>query len=164
MMSRDGAPLAEHLEEIPLPHSESQPARDPPGMEVLTLSELAAYLRVPDKAVLELVAKDALPGQLIGGEWRFLKRAVIEWLWVGNQFPSELRIGSLLWMLDRPFWDHLFQVFEQRIQTKSPETVSPSAMRGSKQSVLRHFGVFKGDPDIEEQLDAIRAGREAAGQ
>jgi excisionase family DNA binding protein len=147
-----------------VPHSESQSGHDLPGAEVLTLPEVAAYLRVPEEAVLELVARDALPGQQIGGEWRFLKRAVVEWLRFGPQFRREFRMFPPPWMLDHPFWEDLFQVLEQRILSKIPAPERPPAKPGSKQAVLRHFGVFKDDADVEEQLAGIRARREAAGE
>lgn len=57
--------------------------------EVLTLGETAAFLRVPEEAVLALVSKDTLPGQQIGGEWRILKRAVVEWLRLGPHVPRQ---------------------------------------------------------------------------
>lgn len=145
-------------------HSEPQSGHDLPGAEVLTLPEVAAYLRVPEEAVLELVARDALPGQQIGGEWRFLKRAVVEWLRFGPHFRRDLRMVSPLWLLDHPFWEDLVQVLEQRILSKIPPPERPSARAGSKQAVLRHFGVFVDDADVEEQLAGLRARREAAGK
>jgi excisionase family DNA binding protein len=147
-----------------VPPSESQSGHDLPGAEVLTLPEVAAYLRVPEQAVLELVTRDALPGQQIGGEWRFLKRAVVEWLRFGPNFRREFRTFPPPWMLDHPFWEDLFQVLEHRILSKIPASERPSAKPGSKQAVLRHFGVFKDDADVEEQLTGIRARREAAGE
>jgi len=36
--------------------------------------------------------------------------------------------------------------------------------RGSKQAVLKHFGVFRGDADIDEQLAGLRAQRESEGK
>jgi excisionase family DNA binding protein len=145
-----------------VPPSESQSGHDLGGAEVLTLPEVAAYLRVPEEAVLELVTRDALPGQQIGGEWRFLKRAVVEWLRFGPQFRREFRMFPHLLMPDHPFWEDLYQVLEQRILSKIAAREHPSAKPGSKQAVLRHFGVFKDDADVEEQLAAIRARREAA--
>jgi excisionase family DNA binding protein len=133
-------------------------------VEVLTLPETAAYLRVPEEAVLELVAKDSLPGQQIGGEWRFLKRAVVDWLRFGTHFRHEFRMFPPPWMLDHPFWEDLLQALEQRILSKIPAPERPSAKRGAKQAVLRHFGVFQDDADVEEQLAGIRARREAAGE
>jgi excisionase family DNA binding protein len=146
----------------PVPHSETQPRPDAPELEVLTLPDVAAYLRVPEKAVLELVAKDAIPGQQIGGEWRFLKRAVVEWLRFGPHFPREFWKFPPPWMLPHPFWEDLLHVLEQRILSTISAPERPSAKPGSKQAVLRHFGVFQNDADVEEQLAGIRARREAA--
>jgi excisionase family DNA binding protein len=48
--------------------------------EVLTLTEAAAYLRVGDDEVLRLANLHELPGRQIGGEWRFLKAGLQDWL------------------------------------------------------------------------------------
>ena len=146
-----------------MPDSEIPSGRDPAGVEVCTLPEIAAYLRVPEEAVLALVAKNAIPGQQIGDEWRFLKRAVVEWLRLGPQFSPEFRMFPPPWMLDHPFWEDLFQALERRILSQIPTPERPSAKPGSKQAVLRHFGVFQDDADVEDQLAGIRARREAAG-
>ena len=121
-------------------------------------------MRVPDGAVLDLVTKDALPGQQLGGEWRFLKRAVVEWLRFGSLFRREFRMFPPPWMLDHPFWEEMFHALEQRILSKLPIPERPAAKPGSKQAVLRHFGVFRDDADVEEQLAGIRARREEAGE
>lgn len=147
-----------------MPQLETQSACDQPGFEVLALPEVAAYLRVPEKEVLELVEAGGLPGQKIGKEWRFLKWAVNDWLRFGLNFRREFAMIPPSWMLDHPFWEELFQLLEQRILSKLPGPEGPSAKRGSKQAVLKHFGVFKEDDDLEEQLAAIRAIRVAAGK
>jgi excisionase family DNA binding protein len=105
-----------------MPNSATPSGRDLPDMEVLTLPEVAAYLRVPEEGVLALVESDALPAQRVGGEWRFLKRAVVEWLRFGPHFHHESG---------------------PRQSTAKP---------GSKEAVLRHFGIFQGDADLDEQL------------
>lgn len=142
-----------------MPPPESQPGHDL-GAEVLTLPEVAAYLRVPEEAVLELVTKDALPGQEIGGEWRFLKRAVVEWLRFGSLFRREFRMFPPPWMIEHPFWAELSHELEQRILSKLSVHERPAAKAGSKKAVLQHFGVFKDDADLEEQLAGIRTRRE----
>jgi excisionase family DNA binding protein len=48
--------------------------------EVLSLSETAAYLRLPIPEVLRLVEEQDLPARRAGQEWRFLKCAVQAWL------------------------------------------------------------------------------------
>lgn len=47
---------------------------------VLTLSEAAAYLRVAESQVRRLAEMRVLPGRQIGGEWRFLKAGLQDWL------------------------------------------------------------------------------------
>jgi len=146
-----------------VPGPEPQTGRDLAGMEVLTLPEVAAYLRVPEEAVLDLVARDAIPAQKIGGEWRFLKRAVIDWLRFGPHFYGEFRRFPPPWVLDHPFWEELFEAFEKRILSIVPWPERPPVKPGSKQAILKHFGVFKEDGDLEEQLAGIRARRETGG-
>lgn len=48
--------------------------------EVLTLEELAAYLKVSETTAYALVRGGELPGRKVGREWRFLKARVVEWL------------------------------------------------------------------------------------
>jgi excisionase family DNA binding protein len=147
-----------------VPQPEAQPNRDPPGLEVLTLAETAAYLRVPEEAVVQLVGQGALPAQRIGGELRFLKRALVEWLRFGPHLSREFWRLPPPWMLEHPFWEELFWALEQRILSKLPAPEHPSPKPGTKQAVLKHFGVFKDDADVDEQLAGIRARREAAGE
>lgn len=52
----------------------------PPSAEVFTLPEAAAYLRVTESELLQLVHNQALPGRQWGTEWRFLKSAIQDWL------------------------------------------------------------------------------------
>jgi excisionase family DNA binding protein len=48
--------------------------------EVLNLADAAAYLRVTESQLLQLVHDQALPGRRFGTEWRFLKAAIQDWL------------------------------------------------------------------------------------
>lgn len=49
-------------------------------LDVLTLDELADYLKVSSTAVRRAVKEQNLPGRNLGGEWRFLRDAVANWL------------------------------------------------------------------------------------
>jgi excisionase family DNA binding protein len=146
-----------------VPDSGTQSGRAPSEGEVLTLAETAAYLRVPEEAVLDLVASQTIPGQKIGGEWRFLKRALTDWLRFGPRFFEEFRRFPLPWMLDHPFWEDFFHALERRILSRLPAPEQPSAKPGSKHAVLKHFGVFRDDDDLEDRLADARARREADG-
>ena len=48
--------------------------------EVLTLTEVARYLRLPKETVRQYAAGGDLPARQFGKEWRFLKAAVDDWL------------------------------------------------------------------------------------
>lgn len=50
------------------------------ALDVLTLAEAAAYLRVAETDVLHLVQSQGLAGRQIGAEWRFLKSNLRDWL------------------------------------------------------------------------------------
>jgi excisionase family DNA binding protein len=137
--------------------AESPAGHDPRLEEILTLAEAAAYLRVPEDALVKLADDGAVPARRIGGEWRFLRPALNDWIrysgrpfWKGGPFPPEL-------LLDSSFAEELLFVLEKRLLHKLETSPRP----GSKEAVRKHFGVFKGDRDLEEQLANLRARREA---
>lgn len=47
---------------------------------LMTIKQLAEYLRVNDRTVLKLVADGTLPGVKVGNQWRFRKAMVDTWL------------------------------------------------------------------------------------
>jgi excisionase family DNA binding protein len=47
--------------------------------EVLTIQDVAAYLKLPLSTVYRLVGRGELPGQKMGRQWRFHKAALDEW-------------------------------------------------------------------------------------
>jgi excisionase family DNA binding protein len=48
--------------------------------EVLTLEEVAIYLRLPAETIARQAAQGTIPGRQIEDTWRFLKAAIDEWL------------------------------------------------------------------------------------
>ncbi len=48
--------------------------------QVLTIEEVAVYLRLPEEVVLQEAAHGHLPGRKIADTWRFLKDAIDDWL------------------------------------------------------------------------------------
>jgi excisionase family DNA binding protein len=59
------------------------PELETPTECILTLAEAAAFLRVTDKALAEKAAAGEVPARQIGGEWRFLRQALVDWLYAG---------------------------------------------------------------------------------
>jgi excisionase family DNA binding protein len=58
-----------------------RPNQDP---EVMTLADVAQLLQSDEASVEALAEKGELPGRRIGDEWRFARRAVLDWLALGE--------------------------------------------------------------------------------
>jgi excisionase family DNA binding protein len=48
--------------------------------DVLTIGELAIYLKIPKSTLYKLVREGKIPSQKIGRHWRFQKRSIERWL------------------------------------------------------------------------------------
>jgi excisionase family DNA binding protein len=85
------------------------PANGPTG-DVLTLSEAAGYLRLPEAEVLRLVREQGLPARHVGHEWRFLLGAIRDWLGGTPAKPSKEAWMELagVWK-DDPSFDQLLR-------------------------------------------------------
>ena len=47
--------------------------------EVMTISEVAVYLRLGETTIYRLANKGEIPGRKIGGAWRFSRREIDTW-------------------------------------------------------------------------------------
>jgi PTS system nitrogen regulatory IIA component len=61
--------------------------------ELLTAKQLAEYLQLSQRSIYRLLERGELPATKIGGQWRFRKAAIDEWidLHMGQLAPEELR-------------------------------------------------------------------------
>lgn len=48
--------------------------------EIMTVVEVASFLRVPKSTVYKLARQGELPASKIGKHWRFLRRDIHEWM------------------------------------------------------------------------------------
>lgn len=48
--------------------------------EILTLKEVAAYLKLAEKTAYKLAAEGKLPGFKVGGSWRFKQADIEKWI------------------------------------------------------------------------------------
>jgi excisionase family DNA binding protein len=48
--------------------------------QILTLKEVAAYLKLAEKTAYKLAAADKLPGFKVGGSWRFKREDIDKWI------------------------------------------------------------------------------------
>jgi excisionase family DNA binding protein len=51
-----------------------------PQEEVLDATSAAELLKVDPETIVQLAEQGELPGRSIGGEWRFARQALLEWL------------------------------------------------------------------------------------
>src|SRR3954454_10533223 len=109
--------------------------------DVLTLAEAASYLRVPEEELLRLAEAREVPAQRIGGDWRFLKRALGHWLTFGPRLFRDYPP----WFLDHPVLEEMLLTIEKHLL----ERLGPDKPgRGLKEAVRSHVGVFKEEGDL----------------
>ena len=48
--------------------------------DVMTIREVAAYLKLTEKTAYRLAADGEIPGFKVGGAWRFRKRDIDSWI------------------------------------------------------------------------------------
>lgn len=48
--------------------------------QILTLKEVAAYLKLAEKTAYKLAADGKLPGFKVGGSWRFKSKDIESWI------------------------------------------------------------------------------------
>ena len=48
--------------------------------EIMTLKEVADYLKLAEKTAYRLAAEGKLPGFKVGGSWRFKKEDILQWI------------------------------------------------------------------------------------
>jgi excisionase family DNA binding protein len=57
--------------------------------KVMTVGELAEYLRIPKSSVYKLAQEDRIPCQKVGRHWRFHLGAIERWLARDGEFDSK---------------------------------------------------------------------------
>lgn len=48
--------------------------------EIMTLKEVAEYLKLAEKTAYRLAADGTIPGFKVGGSWRFRKAVIEDWI------------------------------------------------------------------------------------
>lgn len=51
-----------------------------PKSDILTITEVAEYLKVAERTLYRLVAAKKIPAFKIGGSWRFLRPDIDKWI------------------------------------------------------------------------------------
>ncbi|VAW95988.1 hypothetical protein MNBD_GAMMA23-510 [hydrothermal vent metagenome] len=58
---------------------------------IMTVKEVAGYLKVNDRTVYRLAASKKIPSFKVGGSWRFMKNEID--LWISSQ-STQLKSGD----------------------------------------------------------------------
>ena len=48
--------------------------------DIMTIKEVAAYLKLTEKTAYRLAAEGKIPGFKVGGAWRFRRREIEKWI------------------------------------------------------------------------------------
>ncbi len=87
---------------------------------VMTLAEAASFLRVSEEAVLRALNEQGLEARQIGGEWRFLKSAIEDWL--SHRSPKARLMAQFGAMKDDPYMDEILKnIYAEREQQRNEE-------------------------------------------
>lgn len=57
--------------------------------EILTISEVAALLKIAEKTVYVLAQRREIPGFKVGGQWRFSRAAIDSWIESRTRAPQD---------------------------------------------------------------------------
>lgn len=91
--------------------------------EILTIKEVANYLRLPEEVVLEEAAQGHLPGRKIADTWRFLKAAIDDWLRVQDSRMILLNQADVF-AEDEATDDLLKMIYRERGRSETEEKFS----------------------------------------
>lgn len=58
--------------------------------ELMTVEEIAEYMRLPQSTVYKLAQERKLPGFKVGRHWRFRREAVMQWVREQEQVAAEI--------------------------------------------------------------------------
>lgn len=131
------------------------------GSDMMDVEQLAAYLQRDVREVGKLASRGHLPGHKVGGEWRFAKAEINQWL--ERQLPglSEGQLTALERGGDRafrhgPFLGDLFS--ESSVAVPLPSATKASALKELVRLAEQSWQVY----DAEAILQALRQREELA--
>jgi len=107
------------------------------GLEdrLMTIKQLAEYLRINDRTVLKLVSDGALPGVKVGNQWRFRKAMIDTWL-------DDQMLGVTPRYLDPPKWNGSPRRMLELASCFQPGHVIPNLVAQTKNEVIEELAAL----------------------
>jgi excisionase family DNA binding protein len=95
--------------------------------DIMTLSEVAEYLRVAEKTVQRMIRRDEIPSARVGGQWRFSRKIIDEWLAAQMDFgnPGQSSIPGIETVQVAPLAELLL-----------PQYILPNMRGGTKEAIF----------------------------
>ncbi len=62
--------------------------------EILTIKEVAAYLKVTERTIYRLAADKRIPAFKVGGTWRFPRLEIEQWIRKQTSTASDEAVGN----------------------------------------------------------------------
>lgn len=107
--------------------------------EVLTLSEIASYLKVSDKTILRMAQAGEIPSAKVSGQWRFLRSFINDWLETKMYLASTESLQQVV---------NTAETIIPLSRLVSPERVLMDLQPVSKEEILRQLVRPLGDDGI----------------
>ena len=131
------------------------------GSDMMDMEQLAAYLRRDIREVGKLASRGRLPGQRVGGQWRFAKAEINHWIETQLHEYSEKELAELEHGGDHslgkgPFLGDLLSV--SSVAVPLPASTKSSVLKELVNLAVQSWQVY----DADAVLDAIRAREEMA--
>ncbi len=64
--------------------------KNQPDLEVLTLPEVAAYLKVTERTIYRLAGSKRIPAFKVGGVWRFSRAEIDNWIKLQSSLDNDV--------------------------------------------------------------------------
>ncbi len=125
------------------------------GNDIMGLEELATYLHRDVREVSKLASRGKLPGQKVGGEWRFHKVEINQWLEGQLSGYTDQQLTAVEAGPDRnPEYEPLLAEYlsEATVAVPLAASTKASALRGLVALAERSWHVY----DADALLEAIR--------
>lgn len=65
-------------------------SKNQPDLEVLTLPEVAAYLKVTERTIYRLAGSKRIPAFKVGGVWRFSRAEIDNWIKLQSSLDNDV--------------------------------------------------------------------------
>jgi PTS system nitrogen regulatory IIA component len=131
--------------------------------EVLTLPEVAAYLRLAEKTVLRMVHKGQIPCAKVASQWRFLRSMVDDWLIAKMRVVPQNDLACLI--ESTPGVVPLSRILkEENVVLEIRPGTKEQVLRQLVQPLLRSKFIDREKPFVEKLLDRERIVSTALGK